>query len=96
MDVEAGAYESPERVSVERPDEETSDRLGRERLVECERRVGLDPAAREDEADRLATQAPGSELQGARRRSVEPLDVVEGDYERSRGGERSEHAEDAE
>ena len=96
MDVEAGAYESPERVTVERPDEEASDRLGRERLVKCERHVGLGPAAREDEADRLATQAPGGELQGARRRSVEPLEVVESDYEGSRGGERSEHPEDAE
>ena len=96
MDVEAGAYESPERVTVERPDEEASDRLGRERLVKCERHVGLGPAAREDEADRLATQASGGELQGARRRSVEPLEVVESDYEGSRGGERSQHPEDAE
>jgi hypothetical protein len=96
MDVEAGAYESPERVSVERPDEEASDRLGRERPVKCERHVGLGPPAREEEADRLAAQAPGGELQRARRRSVEPLEVVESDYEGSRGGERSEHPEDAE
>jgi hypothetical protein len=96
MDVEAGAYESSKRVTVERPDEEASDCLGRERLVKCERHVGLGPAAREDEADRLGAQAPCGELQGARRRSVEPLEVVDSDYEGSGGGERSEHAEDAE
>jgi hypothetical protein len=64
------------RVAAERTDGQPPDRLARESLVERQRRVGVDSSVR-DKADRLTPQAPGGELQSARRRSVQPLDVVD-------------------
>src|SRR3989304_203210 len=81
-----GGARSTERGAVGGVDEEATARRARERLVKCERHVGLGAAAREYEADRLATQASGGELPRARRRAGGPPGGGGGGYEGAPGG----------
>ena len=82
-------------AGAERADADALDARHAERAVETQRQgAAARRAQRDQESDRAALEPASGELQNARGRAVEPLDVVDGDHERRRRGEPVEHGDD--
>src|SRR5439155_27022775 len=67
---------------AERPDPRPDECLGRHKLLHCQP-YGLRKSSRDEEADALTSQSTKNELQCRGGRRVEPLDVVDGEKNRS-------------
>jgi len=82
-----------ERAEAQRPQAKLLEALGGERSLHRERRrSGLPCPPGEQDADRKVLQAPDREAENARRRRIEPLNVVDGEDE---GAARRQQAKSA-
>jgi hypothetical protein len=95
LDVGAVAEQSIERVQVERPDGQPLEAIVRQRQFGQSRHVpSLQPAG-DQQSDRPFSETAGDELERTRRRSVEPLDIVDRQEDGSALGQRPHDAEEA-
>jgi hypothetical protein len=89
--VEPVAQELVERTDAERPNPNALDRVPADGLVQSGWLRFVDRAPGQEETNVVCAEAAKRERERARRRGVEPLDVVDGDHERCA---IAEHLED--
>jgi hypothetical protein len=76
------AQELVKRPDAERPNPNALDSVSADRLVQTERLRLVDRSPRQQDTNIVCAEAAKRERERARRRGVEPLDVVDGDHER--------------
>ena len=94
-DVEPQTHEVLQRAHAERPERDVGEGARLECVREAERfSLVVSSAQRREDADRRLARAPCREGEHARRRGVEPLDVVDGHEQRAFGREDAERRDE--